>query len=156
MPSAQVEVFAVQCRRRIAAEECQRLVQEILRSGTTISPLVAWETFSNLFPRKTMGLSNLASAFTCRLLRCRWLTASMMESDARGMRGMMHSRIGLAPVSSACIDAESQFLERRSAGPIRSSRIWRQSRRIMHRPDENWAWPMCEFARNQARIFLRM
>ena len=37
MPSAQVEVFAVQRRRRFSAEEKQRLVQETLQPGMTIS-----------------------------------------------------------------------------------------------------------------------
>jgi len=37
MPSAQVEVFAVQHRRRFSAEEKQRLVQESLQPGMTIS-----------------------------------------------------------------------------------------------------------------------
>jgi transposase len=37
MPSAQVEAFAVQRRRRFSAEEKQRLVQETLQPGMTIS-----------------------------------------------------------------------------------------------------------------------
>jgi transposase len=37
MPSAEVEVFAVQRRRRFSAEEKQRLVQETLQPGMTIS-----------------------------------------------------------------------------------------------------------------------
>jgi hypothetical protein len=37
MPGAQVEVFSVQRRRRFSAEEKQRLVQETLQPGMTIS-----------------------------------------------------------------------------------------------------------------------
>jgi transposase len=67
MPSAQVEVFAVQRRRRFSAEEKQRLVQETLQPGMTIS-LVA--------PSSAQALSqsavSVAQVIQRRRFKCRW------------------------------------------------------------------------------------